>query len=113
MNADIHGGDFSPGAAYNTPRQGHPLAQPQRSLSPRPLDGSRLHDVVKAIAPFQQEIAPVAELVRQPGADDATRENHAWLDPCDHDRKTRVRKPRPVTGPALGDVRHPLRLTER
>src|SRR5207249_5116213 len=110
MNADIHGGDFSPGAAYNTPRQGHPLVQPQRSLSPRPLDGGRLHDVVKAISSFHQEIAPVAELVCQPGADDATREDHARLDPCDHDREMWIREPRPVTGTALGDGRHRLRV---
>src|SRR2546425_4706673 len=113
MYADVDGGDVSTAAGRDAPREGHPLAQPQRSLSPRPLDGSRLHDVVKAIAPFQQEIAPVAELVRQPGADDATLEDHPRLDPCDHDREMWVRKPRPVTGTALGDVRHSLRVTER
>src|SRR5439155_25838986 len=67
----------------------------------------------EAVPALHQQVALVAELVGQPGADDAPSDHRPRLDPGHRHRQPGVREPGLVAGASLDDVAAELGLAER
>src|SRR5439155_25602040 len=89
------------------------VADAELATAARSLDGRRLRNVVEAVPALHQQVALVAELVGQPGADDAPGDHRPRLDPGHRHRQPGVRAPGLVAGASLDDVAAELRLAER
>src|SRR2546422_293115 len=89
------------------------VADAELATAARLLDGRRLRDVVEAVPALHQQVALVAELVGQPGADDAPGDHRPRLDSGHRHRQPRVREPSLVSGARLDDVTAELCLAER
>src|SRR5881628_734540 len=89
------------------------VADAELATAARSLDGRRLRNVVEAVPALHQQVALVAELVGQPGADDAPGDHGPRLDPGHRHRQPGVREPGLVAGASLDDVAAELCLAER
>src|SRR2546427_11600305 len=74
------------------------VADAKLATATRSLDGRRLRDVVEAVPALHPQVALVAELVGQPGADDAPGDDRPRLAPGHRHRQPGV--PEPVLAPA-------------
>src|SRR5438046_10620531 len=89
------------------------VADAELATASRSLDGRRLRDVVEAVPTLHQQVALVAELVGQSGADDPPGDHGPQLYPGHCHGQPGVREPGLVAGASLDDVAAELCLAER